>query len=146
MHTEYMLGAESTGEYSVRKYQFHPVTAHWRCPSGEIGWLCLKHIGPIDARAEEGRISFTAPISNEYKARGRSTDRDADGTTFTFDAYAPGLSVDAFSDGAWKLPGMTVSVETNLSSPAISAKGDTIAVTYTGSEGMASFELRFAKT
>ncbi len=140
MHAEYMLGAESTGEYSARSYQFHPATAHWRCPNGEVGWLRLKHIGPIDARVEESRISFTAPISSEYKAR------DADGTTFTYDVYAPRLSVDAFSDGAWKLPGMTISVETNLSSPDISANGDAIAVTYTGSKGTASFELRFAKT
>ena len=139
LENEYMLGAEASGSFSAHSYQFHPVTAHWRCPNGEVGWLRLKHIGPIDARADGNSISFTAPISSEYDSR------QGDSTTFIFDVYAPGLSVSAISDPIWELPGMTVNVTTNLNSPDVSEGEDIVNVTYTGSEETASFKLTFAK-
>lgn len=135
----YMLGAEATGEYAARSYQHHPVTAHWHCPDGAIGWLRLKHIGPIDAQASEGQITFTAPASDEFVSR------DGDATTFTFAVSAPGLSQSSLSGNQWTLPGMTVDLETNLPDPTVSESGETFELTYTGS-GTASFTLSFTKS
>lgn len=133
----YMLGAESTGTYAARSYQHHPVTAHWRCPDGGVGWLRLKHIGPIDAKAEQGRVTFTAPASTEHSRR------DGDASTFTFVASASGISSDMIAESEWRLPGMTVTVETNLELPEVSEDGETIELTYTGS-GTATFSLEFS--
>jgi len=137
MDESYILGAESTGEYACRSYQHHPITAHWRTPSGDIGWLRLKHIGPIDARAEEGQISFTAPSTNEHETR------EGNSTTFTLIVYAPGVSDDAFASSTWALPGMTVTTETNLSSPSITGSDDTYEIVYTATEPEATYSLTF---
>ena len=133
----YTLGAESTSDYSCRSYQHHAVTVHWRCPNGEIGWLRLKHIGPIDAHAEQSRIHFTAPVSADYKAR------DGDATTFTFVVYVPDVSESQFEGSIWALPGMTVSVGTSLDAPSISKEGETVEITYTTSSVSADFNLQF---
>jgi hypothetical protein len=134
-----MLGAESTGEYSARSYQHHPITAHWRSHNGEVAWLRLKHIGPIDARAEKGRVTCTAPISDAF------TGRDGDSTTFTFVVCAPDISEATFQTDTWRLSGMTVAVETNLSEPRITQERDTFEVTYTATDDTASFTLDFKR-
>lgn len=135
----FMLGAESTGEYSARSYQHHPITAHWRSPNGAVAWLRLKHIGPIDACAEKGCVTFTAPIGDAF------TGNDGDSTTFTFVVCAPEVSEAAFQTDTWNLPGMEVAVKTNLSKPRIIQERDTFEVTYTATDDTASFTLDFKR-
>lgn len=139
MDETYMLGAEHTGDYAARSYQFHAATAHWRCPDGAVGWLRLKHIGPTHATADEGRISLTAPADADTRSH------DGDSTTFTFVVYAPGITPTAFDDPTWSLPGMTVTCETNLSAPDVAQSGETVELTYTAPPGTASFDLSFEK-
>ncbi len=140
MEDTYMLGAESSGGYHFHSYQYHPATAHWQCDNGEVGWLRLKHIGPIDARVEEGIISFSAPVSKDITAR------EGDSTTFTFDVYAPGLQIDAVSKSKWNLPGMTISVTTDLESPTVELDEEVLSITYTANSGTVDFELTFSRT
>ena len=156
MENDYMLGAEASNDYAARSHQFHAVTAHWRCPNGKTGWLRLKHIGPTNARVEKNLITLTAPISSEFRSRD-----SLDATSFTFAVYSPGLSVEAFKNGFWDLPGMTVKVRTNLGPPEVvvsersgkKAGSDpsrpiencAFEVVYSGAEGIASFDLDFTK-
>ena len=140
IENDYMLGAEASGDFAAHSYQFHAVTAHWRCPDGQIGWLRLKHIGTTNARAEEDQITLTTTICSDFKSRD-----GLDDTTFIFDVYSPGLTVEAFTDEIWDLPGMKVNVETTLDPPKIVDLHESIEVTYTGNEGLASFSLVFKK-
>ena len=34
--------------------QYNPVTVHWERPDGDVGWLRLRHRGPLSATAREG--------------------------------------------------------------------------------------------
>jgi hypothetical protein len=132
------------------------VTAHWRCPNGKTGWLRLKHIGLTNARVENNLITLNAPISSEFRSRD-----GLDATSFTFAVYSPGLSVEAFKNGFWDLPGMTVKVKTNLgppkvvvsersgkkagSDPSRPVENCAFEVVYSGADGIASFDLNFTK-
>jgi hypothetical protein len=139
MQDDYMLGAESTGGYVFQSYQFHPVTAHWLCENGEVGWLRLKHIGSIDARADEGRVTIAAPTSKNISAR------EGDSTTFTFEFYAPRLTEGDITADTWRLNGMSVSVKTDLSDVHVQKEKSVVSATYTSTLDTASFELTFRK-
>jgi hypothetical protein len=92
-------GATWGGEFTSRTRdtgtsQFHPATVHWRMPSGEIGWIKVTRSPMIDAEADRGGI-------------GIQTDGD-----LTLRIYAGGRQ-GAFADNIWKLPGLTVEVNTD---------------------------------
>jgi hypothetical protein len=74
--------------------QFHPATVHWRMPSGEIGWITVTRSPMIDAEADRRGISI-------------QTDGD-----LTFLIHA-GKQHGALVDKIWKLPGLTVEVNTD---------------------------------
>jgi hypothetical protein len=50
-----MAGGER-GAHARAEGQYHPATAHWATADGTVGWLRLRHAGPLWATAEEGRL------------------------------------------------------------------------------------------
>jgi hypothetical protein len=88
-------GGESTSmTRDTGTTQFHPATVHWRTPSGEIGWINLTRSPMIDANADREGISI-------------QTDGD-----LTLRIYA-GRQHGVLVDNRWKLPGLTVEVDTD---------------------------------
>jgi hypothetical protein len=113
--TNVMLGAEETGGSVPGRPQFHPATAHWRCPDGAIGWLRLRHTAPVDARATERRLTITCPAP--------------DGA-LTFQCVAPGIDASTIHPDRWQFPGLTVHVETNAPEPSAAADDGTLEIRY----------------
>lgn len=91
------------GEFTSRtkdtgnKTQFHPATAQWRMPSGQIGWMKLTHSSNIDAVADRSGITI-------------ATDGDV-----TFRIFTGSESSSILRD-TWTLPGFDVSVRTDAKS------------------------------
>lgn len=72
--------------------QFHPVTAQWRTPSGEIGWIRVAESPMIDAIADKHGITiFTTG-------------------TLRLRMHAQGMSPQNITENLWVLPGLRVSV------------------------------------
>lgn len=88
------------GEFTSRtkdtgnKTQFHPATAQWRMPSGQIGWMKLTRSANVDAVADRGGITI-------------ATDGDA-----TFRIFA-GSEISGVLRDTWTLPGFDVVVQTD---------------------------------
>lgn len=110
------------GEFTSRtkdtgnKTQFHPATAQWRMPSGQIGWMKLTRSPNIDAVADRGGITV-------------ATDGDV-----TFRIFA-GAGIAGVTEKAWTLPGLSVAVQTDAKSFSTSKPADCegcVDVTYTG--------------
>jgi hypothetical protein len=51
-----MLGGERGGRFRAEG-QYHPATAHWSRPNGAVGWLRLRHRGPLSATASPGLLT-----------------------------------------------------------------------------------------
>ena len=99
-------GGEFTGmTKDTGTSQFHPATVHWRMPSGEIGWIEVTRSSMIDVTADREGI-------------GIQTDGDV-----TFRIHA-GKQEGALVDKRWKLPGLTVEVETDGHDFSASASED----------------------
>ncbi len=97
-----LLGAGSTrrGRFAHDDDQDHPVTAHWRTPDGEVGWMRL-HLRAAVAATLEGQ---TMDISVRTDRTPRNTDH------IVFEVFAPGADPDAQTPAHWQLPGLEVEV------------------------------------
>jgi len=115
-----IFGGESTSKTkdAGASSQFHPATAQWRTPSGEIGWVQLVESPPLDVTADEHGLT----ISTEGTVRLRSHARDL-------------VQADVTA-GEWKLPGLHVAVTSKAKSFAIEKATDAIDLVYTGIDGM----------
>lgn len=110
------------GEFTSRtkdtgnKTQFHPATAQWRMPSGQIGWMKVTRSSNIDAVADRGGITI-------------ATDGDV-----TFRIFA-GPEISGVLRDTWTLPGFKVAVQTDAKDFSTSKPehcDGCIDVTYTG--------------
>jgi hypothetical protein len=129
-----IIGAESlrlTGELpgilpNLDSPQYHPVTLHWQMPDGDIGWVRLRHGGPVEAHAEQGRLTIHAPLLPVFVERYGDVHR-----AYTFEIYCPQSSDDAILTAArWDLPGLRVDIQSDLPAPEIIHDGDKIHVVY----------------
>lgn len=114
------------GEFTSRtkdtgnKTQFHPVTAQWRMPSGEIGWIRLTKSPNIDAVADLGGVTI-------------ATDGDV-----SFRIYA-GENAPAVTKTTWQLPGFSTAIDTDAKGFSITKSSDCegcIDITYTTLQSM----------
>jgi hypothetical protein len=88
-------GGEFTGRtMDTGRTQFHPATAHWTMPSGEIAWLKVTRSPNIDATAD--------PTGLRILTNGDITLRLFAG------AQPPTLQANL-----WKMPGMSIAIETD---------------------------------
>ena len=95
---ELMIGAQDTAlarGVSRAGSQFHPATIHWRRPDGGTGWIALRECSRVNARAEPRKLTIEAI-------------GDA-----TFRIEAPGLEAAQLSAGQWRLPGLTVEIDSD---------------------------------
>ena len=128
-----MIGAESVhfDAATRRAYrplgdQYHPVTMHWRCPNGAIGWLRLRHEGPVDARIEPGRLIIAGYVDPFFAERGSPAHYD-----YTFEIHVPGgLRKDAITPDQWQLPGVTIKPKTGVSAPTLTEEGGQTCITF----------------
>lgn len=128
-----MLGGEATGGAGRVWYQFVPATIHWRA-GDDVGWLRLEHTQPVDARVARTVLTIAAAGTGPEPA------------TFTFAIAAPGLTTAAIAPDRWRLPGLTVEVETNAAGPDVALAGDLLTVRYTAGPAPVTFALRAAAT
>ncbi len=128
-----MVGAESlrlTSEVpgvipGLDSPQYHPVTMHWAMPDGDVGWMRLRHLGPVDARAAVGRLTIVGPLAPSGMDRYGDMHR-----SYVFEMACNAASGTDISAEKWILPGLTVHVQSDLPAPDISIDGDLIYVTY----------------
>lgn len=141
-----LIGAESlrlTGELpgilpNLDSPQYHPATLHWQMPNGDVGWMRLRHWGPVEARAEAGQLTIHAPILPELLARYGDGHR-----SFTFE-IAYNVRIAAWADADhWDLPGLRVNVESNLPAPHATIEDSALYLVYTlpDDQNVANFHL-----
>lgn len=141
-----LIGAESlrlTGEWpgvlpNLDSPQYHPVTVHWSMYGNDVGWIRLRHWGPVEARAGAGELTIHAPILPPF------LDRYGEGhRSFTFEiAFNTGIAAWVDADH-WDLPGLVVRVSSNLPAPHVTVDDGMAYVTYTlpADQSEARFEL-----
>jgi hypothetical protein len=90
-----MLGGEFTSQTAPQSGQLHPATIHWRIDMDHIGWVRLFYLEPVDARAwrDHLEIATTSEIA--------------------FLVHAPGARSEQIKRDCWRLPQLSVRVETN---------------------------------
>ncbi len=107
-----MLGAEHTSLVKRGQPQFHPATVYWRIGADDVGWIRLIHSEPVDARAGPNRLEITGAGE------------------LTFQIQASNVPSDAIQPGCWRLPGLSVQVETDAPPAHIQHQPDGIQVRY----------------
>lgn len=119
------IGAESS-EVDWHAYeQYHPATLHWRIDDDRIGWLRVRHDGPVDARAEPRALALRLAAP-----RGRA----GAGTTFEIHAPAAG-GRDVASAGVWRLPGIELQLEGDVGIPEVFESGESVQFHIDGAKG-----------
>ncbi len=137
-----MIGAEATplnGDPDLTYYklsdQFHPATIHWQMPNGHIGWMRLKHIGAINARASKNQLTITGKIEPKLAERYGDAHKQ-----FVFQFYIPGATA-SIQPAKWILPGLSINISGNLAHPQIRQDGDFVTINYTLSDARPHVQL-----
>ncbi|UNM12134.1 hypothetical protein J4032_11810 [Streptomyces formicae] len=135
----HLIGAQDSGG-SLERWddQYCPVAVHWQTPGTPHGvhWLRAAPGTPVDAAVdEEGTLRLT-----HYAHR--------NGEPLRFVVHAPQSAPQSAPDdvtaGHWRLPGLTVRVESAAGFDAVvSRSGDLLHIAYAPHEGAAEFLLRF---
>lgn len=125
-----MIGAESTplDDYAFFKPsdQFHPATLHWRTPGGGIGWLRLRHIGPVDASAGVNRLTIAGTVEPSLAQRFGSQH-----TEWVYEIFLPeGADGVGVAADRWQLPGLSVTVTSDLAEMGAEWDGDRLRLVY----------------
>ena len=114
-----MLGAQdSSSRYRVGDHQFHPATIHWLIDKDRVGWIRIRSVQPVDARAERNRLSIAC------------TEHAGGDLEFVFQIAAPEIDVATLQHQRWALPGLTVGVETNAEEPDVEYDANLVALHY----------------
>lgn len=98
-----MAGGERGGRYRAEG-QYHPATAHWLLADGSVGWLRLRHRGPLSATATSGALTV---LVHDHRRDGR--------TPLIVESSHPG----DFHADRWEFPGRTI----GYSGPSADARG-----------------------
>jgi hypothetical protein len=128
-----MIGAEATpldGDPQNTFYkltdQFHPATIHWKLPNGKVAWMRLRHMGAINAQAEKSRLSITGKIEPELLEK-----HGDDHQNFIFQFNIPdNISAENFKSDHWDLPGLSITIKTDIPNPQIEQDGNLIEICY----------------
>lgn len=131
--TSAMIGAESlrlSGEMpgilpNLDSEQYHPVTMHWRTPTGNVGWLRLCHWGPVDARAAAGKLIVQGQWLSAAEDRYGTAHRQ-----YIFEIFSPDGTAQIASD-YWHMPGLSVHIASNAPAPHVIITEQTSRIIYT---------------
>jgi hypothetical protein len=126
-----MLGGEDVGGQRHPAGQFHPATIHWPQPDGTVGWVRLLYTTPVDAHAQPNTLTIIC------------TDPEAPTDDIMFQIAAPSLTPDAIQSDLWRLPGLTVHVETNAQEPQIEQNDIGVMVRYRAQDQDRNTPIRF---
>jgi hypothetical protein len=94
--------------------QFHPVTVHWRTPSGEIGWVQLVQSPMVDATADEHGLTISAA------------------GTIVLRIHAKDMLQEKISATDWELPGLHIVAGSDVQRFSIQETSDSIDLVYAG--------------
>jgi len=98
-----MAGGERGGRFRAEG-QYHPVTVHWVLDDGSVGWLRLRHRGPLSATARSGTLTV---VVHDHRRHGRQP--------VIVEASHPG----EFHADRWTFPGRAI----GYSGPSPDARG-----------------------
>jgi hypothetical protein len=127
-----MLGAEdSSSSYRVNDKQFHPATVHWLAGDDAVGWIRLRHVAPVDARAERNRLSIVC------------TQHAGGDLEFVFQIVAPDVDLNTLRHDRWELPGLIVHVETNTDGPIVTRSAEVVELRYHAPDRRAGAPVHF---
>ena len=87
-----MVGGER-GAFARAEGQYHPATAHWALADGSVGWLRLRHAGPLWATASPGRLSVEVHDSRRLGRRPVRVESASPGTYGAREWTFPGRRV-----------------------------------------------------
>lgn len=90
-----MIGAEFTSRTPPQSNQLHPGTIHWRIDAEQVGWVRLFYLEPVDARASKNHLEIATT------------------SEIAFLVHAPGTRIEQIERAVWRLPQLSVRVETN---------------------------------
>ena len=107
-----MIGAEDASGARQGSTQFHPGVVYWRAGADEVGWIRLRHIWPVDARASANRLDISGAGE------------------LAFQISAPGLDAGFVQANRWQFPELEVQVESNVSDVHIERKPDMAEICY----------------
>jgi hypothetical protein len=93
-----MCGAEHGDLTASARGQFHPATAHWLRPDGDVGWIRLVHYAPARGRASAERLDIELSPSAK---RGPVPP----------ELWVSGGAGGLVSGRRWSLPGLDVEVD-----------------------------------
>jgi hypothetical protein len=115
-----VFGGEATGKTrdSGTTTQFHPATAQWRTPSGEIGWVQLVQSPMVDATADEHGLTISTTGTTRWRIHAKDLVQKNVGKT------------------EWNLPGLHVEITSDAKSFSIEKAADAIDLVYSGMNEM----------
>jgi hypothetical protein len=116
---DYMIGAAFTSASQPRSDQLHAATLHWHpAQQAPLCWVRLHYLGkPTDAtcNAQHLRIDSTEEL--------------------LFEVYAPGTDMAHFDQDHWRLPGLSIRVQSNADGVHFEAQAKTLFIRYTRTQG-----------
>jgi hypothetical protein len=98
-----MAGGERGGRFRAEG-QYHPATVHWSVADGSVGWLRLRHAGPLSVTASKGELRV---VVHDHRRLGRQPVNVETSHPCTFDG------------DRWSLPERTIGYD----GPAAAADG-----------------------
>jgi hypothetical protein len=109
-----VFGGEATSKTkdSGTTTQFHPASAQWRTPSGEIGWVQLVQSPMVDASADEHGLTISATGTIRLRIHARDLVQKNVGRT------------------EWDLPGLHVKVASDAKAFSVERATDAIDLVY----------------
>ena len=110
--TDRMIGGQFTSRSVPQTNQLHPATIHWRIDGDRIGWLRLRYLEPVDARASKNRLEIATT------------------SEIAFLVHAPGALGDQIKLDGWRLPRLNVRIETNAESMEAQPRGEIFEIRY----------------
>jgi hypothetical protein len=115
-----IFGGEATSKTkdAPTSTQFHPATAQWRTPSGEIGWVQLLQSPMVDATADQDGLTISATGTVRWRI------------------HAKNLVPEEITATDWDLPGLRVTVASDSKSFGAEKTDDGVDLIYSGITGM----------
>ena len=115
-----VFGGETTSRTrdSGTTTQFHPATAQWRTPSGEIGWIQLVQSPMVDAAADAHGLTISTAGTVRWRI------------------HAKGLVQKYVDKTGWDLPGLHVAVTSDAKRFSMERSSDTLDLVYSGMNEM----------